>query len=205
MDEEKTTVLEKPDKADAQETTVLEEYGKYVDIDSIKPSGELRIGSDLSRFDNREEVRRAVRAAQQEEARTTGAPEEELPPRSRVSFGTLLIFVLFAVVASILINCYVRQNELSVELAHLKTEYTNEQVRNQDLQTRFDQRYVLSDIEDYAVNKLGMVKFETNQIEYIEIETPETITRVDNGEDGEGFNLFSFLKEKIEQALEFLT
>ena len=189
---------------DEQKTAVLEEYGKYVDIDKIKPSDEMRIGSDLSRFDSREEVRRAVKEAQQEQTRGTDE-EEDLPPRSRISLGTLLIFVLFAVIASLMINCYVRQNELSVELARLKNEYASELSRNTDLQTRFDQRYVLSDIEDYAVNELGMVKFETNQIEYIEIETPETITRVEGGEESEGFNLFSFLKEKIEQVLEFLT
>ena len=185
-------------------TTVLEEYGKYVDIDSVKPKQDARIGSDLSRFDSREEVRRAVRAAQQEDE--DSRPErEELPPRSRISLGTLAIFVLFAVVASILINCYVKQNELSVELSRLKNEYADEAARNTDLQTRFDQRYVLSDIEDYAVNTLGMVKFETNQIEYIEIETPETITRLETDGEGEGFDFFSFLKEKIQRVLEFLT
>lgn len=185
-------------------TTVLQEYGKYVDIDSVKPKQDARIGSDLSRFDSREEVRRAVRAAQQEDE--DSRPErEELPPRSRISLGTLAIFVLFAVVASILINCYVKQNELSVELSRLKNEYADEAARNTDLQTRFDQRYVLSDIEDYAVNTLGMVKFETNQIEYIEIETPETITRLETDGEGEGFDLFSFLKEKIQRVLEFLT
>lgn len=185
-------------------TTVLQEYGKYVDIDSVKPKQDARIGSDLSRFDSREEVRRAVRAAQQEDE--DSRPErEELPPRSRISLGTLAIFVLFAVVASILINCYVKQNELSVELSRLKNEYADEAARNTDLQTRFDQRYVLSDIEDYAVNTLGMVKIETNQIEYIEIETPETITRLETDGEGEGFDLFSFLKEKIQRVLEFLT
>ena len=185
-------------------TTVLQEYGKYVDIDSVKPKQDARIGSDLSRFDSREEVRRAVRAAQQEDE--DSRPErEELPPRSRISLGTLAIFVLFAVVASILINYYVKQNELSVELSRLKNEYADEAARNTDLQTRFDQRYVLSDIEDYAVNTLGMVKFETNQIEYIEIETPETITRLETDGEGEGFDLFSFLKEKIQRVLEFLT
>ena len=187
-------------------TTVLEEYGKYVDIDSVKPKQDTKIGSDLSRFDSREEVRRAVQAAQQEEdERNQEAQEEPLPPRSRISLGTLLIFVLFAVVASFLINSYVRQNELSVELSRLKNEYADELAKNTDLQTKFDQRYVLSDIEDYAVNTLGMVKFETNQIEYIEIETPETITRLDAEGEGEGFDLFSFLKEKIQSILEFLT
>lgn len=64
---------------------------------------------------------------------------------------------------------------------------------------------MLSDIEAYAVNTLGMVKFEANQIEYIEIDTPETITRVDADGDGGGFNLFSYLAEKLEDLLEFLT
>ena len=187
-----------------QNRAVLEEYGKYVYVDSIRPQESAKIGSDLSRFDSREEVRRAVEAARQQEAREK-EPQEDLPPRSRVSFGTVLIFILFAAIASLLINCYVRQNELAVELAELKSEYTQEQTRNSDLQTRFDQRYVLSDIEAYAVNTLGMVKFEANQIEYIEIDTPETITRVDADGDGGGFNLSSYLTEKLEDLLEFLT
>ena len=101
-----------------QNRAVLEEYGKYVDVDSIRPQESAKIGSDLSRFDSREEVRRAVEAARQQEAREK-EPQEDLPPRSRVSFGTVLIFILFAAIASLLINCYVRQNELAVELAEL--------------------------------------------------------------------------------------
>ncbi len=181
---------------------VLEEYGKYVDVDSIRPRETAKIGSDLSRFDNREEVRRAVEAARQEEAEKT--PHENPMRRSRISFGTVMIFVLFALVASLLINCYVQQNELAVELANLKDEYIQEQTRNSDLQTKFDQRYVLSDIEAYATETLGMVKFEPNQIEYIEIDTPETITRVDTDGEGSGTDLVSFLIEKLEQLLEFL-
>lgn len=182
---------------------VLDEYGKYVDVDNVRPRENAKIGSDLSRFDNREEVRRAVEAAQQQEAQGK-MDREDLPSRSRISFGTVMIFVLFAAIASLLINCYVRQNELAVELAALKNEYAQEQTRNSDLQTRFDQRYVLSDIEEYAVNTLGMVKFEADQIEYIEIDTPETITRVDTDGDGGGFNLISYLAEKLEGLLEFL-
>lgn len=188
-----------------QSREILEEYGKYVDVDSVRPRGNTKIGSDLSRFDNREEVRRAVEAAQRQEEQEKARREEDLPPRSRISFGTVMIFVLFAVIASLLINCYVRQNELAVELSNLKNTYAQEQTRNGDLQTRFDQRYVLSDIEEYAVGTLGMVKLETNQIEYIEIDTPETITRVDTDGDGDGFNLFSYLREKLEDVLEFLT
>ena len=185
-----------------QSRAVLEEYGKYVDVDSIRPQENTKIGNDLSRFDNREEVRRAVEAARQVEEGKT--PRENQGRRTRISFGTVVIFVLFALVASLLINCYVQQNELAVELADLKDQYVEEQTRNSDLQTKFDQRYVLSDIEAYATGTLGMVKFEPNQIEYIEIDTPETITRVDTDGDGGGFSLFSFLIEKLEELLEFL-
>ena len=184
---------------DNEKTTVLDEYAKFVDTGDKKPDESAKIASDLSRFDTREEVRRAVRDANAQEAERGGKAE----PRARISFGTIFACVFFAALASLMINFYVKQNELSVTLGKLKEQYAEEQLRNTDLQTKFDQRYVLSEIEDYAVNVLGMVKIEANQIEYVEIETPETITKIED--EGEGkFNLLAFLKEKIENILEFL-
>lgn len=180
----------------------LDEYSKYVNVDDLYPDGKARIASDISRFDNREEVRRAVEQSRKESAPEQGA---KTIARSRISFGTILLFMLFVAVASLLIRCYDKQNELSVKLANAKIQYEDELAKNTNLKTKSDQRYVLSDIEDYAVNTLGMVKFDSNQIEYIEIDTPETIIRHDGFENGDGFDLISYLREKFEELWNFLT
>ena len=48
---------------------------------------------------------------------------------------------------------------------------TYEELKNEEiiLQNQYDQRYILNDIETYAVNTLGMVKLESNMMEYIEL------------------------------------
>ena len=181
---------------------VLKEYSKYVDVDNLRRSESSRIGADLSRFDSREGVREAVEEARREQLEYDDGPQ--LRPRSRISFSTILIFLLFAALASLLVSCYVRKNAMLVELSSLKSQYSTELSRNSDLQTKYDQRYVLKDVEEYAVNTLGMVKYDSNQIEYIEIDTPETITRVEDQEEGTAKGFLTRLQELAKRVMGFL-
>ena len=183
---------------------VLKEYSKYVDVDNLRRSESSRIGADLSRFDSREGVKQAVEEARREQLEYEYDDEPQLRPRSRISFSTILIFMLFAALASLLVSCYVRKNAMLVELSSLKNQYSTELSRNGDLQTKYDQRYVLKDVEEYAVNTLGMVKYDSNQIEYIEIDTPETITRVEDQEEGTAKGFLTRLQELAKRVLGFL-
>ena len=79
-------------------------------------------------------------------------------------------------------------------------------VKNEEiiLQKQFDQRYILSDIETYAVNNLGMVKLESNMMEYIELSSPDTITVIDPGENYAISDFFTGIWNQIKEFLEFL-
>ena len=60
------------------------------------------------------------------------------------------------------------QNRKKKELEVLQ----NENIR---LNAEMEKRYSLGDIESYATNTLGMVKADRSQVEYIELDSPDTI------------------------------
>jgi len=180
---------------------VLEEYGKYVNTDAA-PSAPGRVASDLSRFDRRRSVQRAVQA--DPDAHPAQRRREEAPTRSRLSLGLLLMYCLIAGLAVLLISNYMNLTILTEDLSKLNVQL--EELQNEEiiLQKKFDERYILNDIETYAVNNLGMVKLESNMIEYIELSNPDTITMITPYQEDKVAGLFRQIGEKLRDFLEFL-
>ena len=178
---------------------VLEEYSKYVDTDHPATGG--NVAYDLSRFDNRARVRAAVQAAP-EERRV--APRREPVQRGKLSLSVLFMYALIAGLAALLISNYMTLTILTDDFTELAGEL--EDLKNEEiiLQKQFDQRYILSDIETYAVNNLGMVKLESNMMEYIELSSPDTITVIDPGENYAISDFFTGIWNQIKEFLEFL-
>ncbi len=178
---------------------VLKEYEKYVDVDHPATGG--NVAYDLSRFDNRARVREAVLEAPQERSVAT---RREPAPRERLSVSVILMYGLIAALAALLISNYMTLTILTDDLSTLTGTY--EELKNEEiiLQNQYDQRYILNDIETYAVNTLGMVKLESNMMEYIELSSPDTITVIDPYEDGKVSGFFNNLVERIKEFLEFL-
>ena len=181
-------------------TKVLEEYGKYVNTDAAPASG--RVASDLSRFDRRRSVQKAVQ--EDADSHPTERRREEMPTRSRLSLGLLLLYCLIAGLAVLLISNYMTLTILTEDLSKLSRQM--EELQNEEiiLQKQFDERYILNDIETYAVNNLGMVKLESNMIEYIELANPDTITMITPYEEDKVAGLFRQIGEKLRDFLEFL-
>jgi len=177
---------------------ILKEYGKYVDTE--RPTTGGSVAYDLSRFDNRASVREAVQASPPERT----APRREAPKRAKLSFSVLLLYGIIAGLAAILISNYVQLTVLTDELSVLTDQYEDLQNELVILQKQYDQRYILNDIETYAVNTLGMEKLESSMMEYIELPNPDTITVIDPYEDDKVAGFFRDLKEKLTSILEFL-
>lgn len=178
---------------------VLKEYGKYVDTEHPATGGS--VAYDLSRFDNRRNVREAVLEAP-EERRVSR--ERETAPRERLSLRVILMYALIAGLAALLISNYMTLTIMTDDLSTLTR--TLEDLKNEEviLQKQYDQRYILNDIETYAVNNLGMVKLESNMMEYIELSNPDTITMIDPYKESKVSGFFSSLAERIKELLAFL-
>lgn len=178
---------------------VLKEYGKYVDTD--RPATGGNVAYDLSRFDNRRNVREAVLEAP-EERRVSR--EHAAAPREKLSLGVILMYALIAGLAALLISNYMTLTIMTDDLTTLAG--TLEDLKNEEviLQKQYDQRYILNDIETYAVNNLGMVKLESNMMEYIELSNPDNITMIDPYEESKVSGFFNSIVERIKEFLEFL-
>ncbi len=177
---------------------VLKEYGKYVDTEHPVTGG--NVAYDLSRFDNRARVREAVLEAPGERR----VAKRETAPREKLSFGVILMYALIAGLAALLISNYMTLTILTDDLSTLAGDL--EDLKNEEiiLQKQYDQRYILNDIETYAVNNLGMVKLESNMMEYIELSNPDTITMIDPYQSDKVSGFFSGLLDRIKELLEFL-
>ena len=60
-------------------------------------------------------------------------------------------------------------NQLTHEVSSIETEIEKSQSENTRLTSELDAMVSLSQIDDYAVNKLGMVKMKSSQINYIDV------------------------------------
>ena len=82
---------------------------------------------------------------------------------------------VFAALMCILTS-YNRVNELTTEAAAMAGQLTELESTANALNAKKEQRFNLAYVEDVAVNQLGMVKLDKNQITYVAITNPEKIT-----------------------------
>lgn len=82
------------------------------------------------------------------------------------------------------INMYsrTRLTVLAKEAANIQTNIAEEQSRTVDLQSRLTQKMSMDAVLDYATNKLGMVKGNRSQINYITVNGSDSVVyNDDNG------------------------
>lgn len=92
-----------------------------------------------------------------------------------VTFRQFLLFVLVVAASVAIIYNYMiltqltdQASEKNQQLEDLKSEYTY-------LETKEENMYTLSEIEEYAQQKLNMIKMDSSQVEYIELSNPDQI------------------------------
>jgi len=133
-----------------------------------------KIGFDLSRFDNSE----SVRELRTKEAGAVTKRKPRAKHKVHLSFLTGLCCVGAAAIAALMLMSYLNLTIINDEIAQLQNEYLELQNKNVLLQTEYESRYDLNEIEDYAVNTLGMIKLERSQVEYVEIANPDSIRAI---------------------------
>lgn len=98
----------------------------------------------------------------------------ELVQSQKLALKQIFIIIsVLAVAASMLfamLFTYAKKNECTREIANLKTELSREINQNICTNAELEALVTIEQIEDYAINKLGMVKLQTDQIRYIDVE-----------------------------------
>lgn len=82
-----------------------------------------------------------------------------------VSVITVVAVMLFGMLFT-----YAVKNEYTRQIASLKTELSREVNQNICTNAELEALVTIDQIEDYAVNKLGMVKLQSDQVKYIDVE-----------------------------------
>lgn len=99
---------------------------------------------------------------------------EELIASQRLARKQMLVIVsvisLVAVMLFGMLFTYAVKNEYTRQIASLKTELSREVNQNICTNAELEALVTIEQIEDYAVNKLGMVKLQSDQVRYIDVE-----------------------------------
>ena len=69
----------------------------------------------------------------------------------------------------LLLNSMATKNELTREISQKQTQIANAKSENISLQSELDAMVSVSMIDEYAVDKLGMSKVKSNQIQYMDV------------------------------------
>jgi len=183
-------------------STVQESAAVRDDYEQVQTPNENRgkIGSDLSRFDNSE----AVRELRAQEAGNVTKRKLRTRPRMHLSFLTGLCCLGAAAVAAIMLMSYLNLTVINDEISKLQNEYLELQNKNVLLQTEYESRYDLNDVEEYAVNTLGMIKLERSQVEYVEIASPDSIRAISPAENETSSYITANFVKSFNAVLDFL-
>ncbi len=96
-------------------------------------------------------------------------------------FAALMIIMVFGSMAYLLIR-YAEINEIKYKNFELKQEIESISIQVEELKYRIDSTMSLNNIENYAVNKLGMQYPQDYQIVYIETQTKYALNIEKSGE-----------------------
>ena len=105
---------------------------------------------------------------------------------------TVAVLALAVAMFFSMLFTYALKNEYTRQIASLKTELNREINQNICTNAALDALVTIDQIEDYAVNKLGMVKLEPDQIRYIDVEKYK---------EERAASLFEAAPETIEQSI----
>ncbi len=97
---------------------------------------------------------------------------KELKQEQRNALARMIVVLTTAVLAvgmvSAVLTTYVQKNELTRQISSIQSEINMAESDNISLNSQLDALASISQVEDYAVNNLGMVKLQASQIVYID-------------------------------------
>jgi hypothetical protein len=121
------------------------------------------------------------------------------PGRRGAAIKVFIAGVLALLLFSVVINSYVQLNEVYSAISDANTELSDLRSENVRMQTELEGKASISNIKEYAEDHLGLQKLDKSQIQYIEIQTEDSVT-IDEGEQ----NIFVKIKHKFEDFVAYL-
>ena len=93
----------------------------------------------------------------------------------------------------------VQTNEIYGEIARETKEYEIVQSENVRMHSDLEAKVAIKSVEEYAEQELGLQQLDQSQIEYIQLQTDDSVEIPD-----EEKNLFVRIKDKFESFMEYL-
>lgn len=136
--------------------------------------------------------------------------ESKASPRVKhqaVPYGkyAVMIACVFAV-ALVIVSSYMQLASINLENAKMRQEIAKLQDEEHALNAKKEQMYNLSYVEDYAENKLGMVKLDKSQVNYVEMDTGDRMVLAAAAAQPEqaGGQMLDVLSQAFSAVLEYL-
>ena len=95
--------------------------------------------------------------------------------RGGISMSTMLFFAVSMFLVISLISEYTKLVSLSESTVSLREELSTLREENTILKTRYESEIDLREIEEYAINELGMVMPSADRVVYIDLSEPDKI------------------------------
>ena len=147
--------------------------------------------------------------APQKRKESQRVPQEQLQAmpgkrarRRTLPFQQVACAAIILVTASAMIYGHVSLTRLTNEVSTQQNALSNLNSEYVALKAKQDQSLSLSYVEQYAQNKLGMVKLDANQVEYVEMNNPDRIEVRQTGASLKG--AMSELTKSFSAILEYL-
>ncbi len=93
-----------------------------------------------------------------------------------ISSGVVASIAVIAVTAVFILYCQMRLTQLTAEINEKNAALEDLIAQNVSLSSKQAYEMDVGEIEEYASKKLGMVKMDSGQIEYIELTNPDELT-----------------------------
>ena len=138
----------------------------------------------------------------QQKRELRAAPTPRRRKKARIRPSLFACITILAVTAVYILFCQMQLTELTTQVSQKNDTLSELTAENVSLTTRQMSSVNLDEVEEYAVNTLGMVKMDNSQIEYVSLTNPDTVTVADSGVSLDA--LFSGLARSFSAIVEYI-
>lgn len=126
---------------------------------------------------------------------------EKVKEKKKFDVTIAILILIIIAVGAMSVMCCISQYEKNYRLKLLNSELAIEQNKGELLRIEYEKRTNYRNVEDYVVNRLGMTKINSYQIEYIVSNNTNQTLLLQPKEDDAG--LFSRISRAFSVALEY--